>query len=207
MDKDLHIYPLLSQLKTQGQGFEVPEAYFDTFPELLMYRIGEKDLGFELPDDSYFQQSEQQVLAKIQRLDELSDMPLLASLPKKNVEVPLGYFEGVESRIEAGIKQPQRIFVTFKLNWSRIASVAAVLLIAFSFSRLQKPALAPSNEFQNIDLQAITDEEIIQTLVQEEIDDATLAQFVPLAEDKEALDFHDLTEEEMMEFLKQDDTF
>lgn len=207
MDKDLHIYPLLSKLKTQGQSFEVPEAYFEAFPELLMYRIGEKENGFELPGEPYFQESEQQILAKVQRLDELLEMPLLASLPKEKVEVPFGYFDAVESRIEARIKQPKAILINFKLNWSRLASVAAVLLIAFSFSRLQKPAAAPTNDIPNIDLQSITDEEIIQTLVQEEIDDATLAQYVPLDEGKEALDFHDLTEEEMMEFLKQDDTF
>lgn len=212
---DLEKYPNLKAMR-QEQQVDIPAGYFSLLPELILSKIHENqdstEIESEIPEN-YFEEFYEKIAKKIEMEKELTEMPLLTSLPKEREDVPFDYFEKMTETLIQKTQSNAGKIISPDFGQSKKASqwqnirkaiigIAACLVLAtFYFFG------STENQQSAISFQKVSDEELIQAIENEDIDDNLLAdelniEVVGVKKEKSAIKA--ITDDEILKYLEEE---
>lgn len=198
LSNTIHSSVFIEDLKStiSDNDFETPKDYFSTLEDSIVANIAAESFkdkvttdGFDIPS-SYFKNLESTILSKV-ALDRLTE-----NSHNEEFTVPADYFDKAEKKILETIKDTTEVRDTpiislpkHRVNWSKYAVAATILLISISailsffttenaYNPLQRKQLVSA-----IDLQGVSDEELVDYLAQIS-DDDDLMHLSQMVEDK-----------------------
>ncbi|MEL6676472.1 MAG: hypothetical protein AAFR61_29960 [Bacteroidota bacterium] len=223
-EEALNLDALLPKSKAKP-GFEVPEGYFEQFPDNLQARLkaeegrDEPDPLSELPreevfsvPEGYFDQLPGSLNTRLAEASASDASPVLSSPPQKEVfQVPEGYFEASAERLGAIPQRESARVVQLAapkwqkpLAWTLAAAVALIcLLIAWP-----GPA-TPAYETTELAALAELDEQSLFAAI--EWNEVAVEEIVALVPEEQLDELNfveemELTDEELGKFLEEVDT-
>lgn len=181
-------------------GFQIPDAYFTTLEQAIQHKISKENIksivgnsvGMFTPN-AYFENLEENIKSKIQFNEQVEKNP------EKIFSTPEHYFENLSADIFAKINRERNtefnppIITTLpnrRNSWLKYSAAAVVILLGIgSYFSIQTNEKLDSNTVQqnaanSLDLQKISDDELINYLAQVSDDDADLLHLTKIIEEK-----------------------
>ena len=195
--KDLHkVVPKLSEISLKKSGFEIPSNYFETIEDGVIAKLKAENLtliktreSFQTPKN-YFNSIEDIVITKL-KAEALNT--------KNHNTLPENYFETLENKVITKIKTTPKV-ISLKSRFIKFAApiaIAASLLLIFILN----------NTSTNVTFESLASSEIENWIDNGSIDiDAlTIASLYPEIELNDEIYSDSLSDEEVLEYLSQED--